>query len=52
MFGADVNLININQESARHLICTSQRDDKDQALFYVHAVGAKRCETKPITEYY
>lgn len=41
-FDADVNLKNNRGESPRHLICTSQRSDKDNVLFYLDSVGAKR----------
>ncbi|XP_021944663.2 85/88 kDa calcium-independent phospholipase A2 isoform X1 [Folsomia candida] len=43
VFGCDVNLLNKRGDNSRHLVCTSQRSDKDQVLYILSAIGAMRC---------
>ncbi|KAI4470247.1 calcium-independent phospholipase a2 [Holotrichia oblita] len=40
VFGADLNILNHNGESPRHLL---RKKEDPQALYCLHAVGAKRC---------
>lgn len=42
MFGADVNVQNEQGDTPRHIVATSLDSKKDEILFVLHAVGAKR----------
>lgn len=40
VFGADLDSMNNNRQTARHLL---SKKDEPKILYYLHAVGAKRC---------
>ncbi|CAG9771001.1 unnamed protein product [Ceutorhynchus assimilis] len=42
VFGADLNILNNNGESPRHLV---NKDNEPKILYYLHAVGARRCKS-------
>lgn len=43
VYGADVNSENDKGETPRHLASVSKVSKKDQVLYTLHAVGARRC---------
>lgn len=46
-FGADVDAVNFQDETARHLVHLKSNDG-EKILYALHAVGAKRCESSMI----